>query len=223
MNKTTVSGFMFSALLVGCLGESSDTATPIERKLIDPRPTEGTSYLEFGLVGGDTPAGFVDFYIGDSVRADIIEHGDFIESDDEMFSMIRVPIGAVNEARRDGLAVLSLCDADSGALVRHQIVSAGFPGPSPGECVATSHVTRYEPGVIRMEVFAGGDGVFGGIVVGLREDGTLTAGAVVHARTPSACPEQMMARSPFDGFFGFWPAAAGELQNIGCALPPDLE
>lgn len=180
----------------------------------EPRPSaeeirNTLGYNEYVLTTAPAPPGFVDFYAGPKVLAEVADTGTFTPTDGKNWSLIRLPTRLVDRSRtQDDPVTMSLCDAANEVTLVHNWHDPSLDGPGTN-CTPGSYVVS---GYLRLEYQSGDPGVFGYAVVGTLPDGYLGrkpnghlyAGGLMEGLLPSQCPgDTSMAMS--DMMIGSFP------------------
>ncbi len=174
--------------MFGCDGASAggDATVEGEQDVSTAHPEEQLVWRELPLVTADTPAGYVDFYLGKEVSQEIARTGTFVPRGDVSYSMIRVPESIANLATTNPSPVtVSICDVSLGiVLVSYGVCDFCKTDTQGRNCTPWN---EEGDGYMRTVLRSGMPGLLGWVQIGRNEKGEPTAGAVVGGRLPSVC------------------------------------
>jgi len=152
-------------------------------------------FSQFSVPDGD----FVDFYYGEEVLRQYLSTGDFVPGPDVDYSLFHLPRFMVDAAQGTGAVVTwSLCDAQSGIRVFHQVAGPMWQA-SVGELRNCTPWVQHYDGRMTIEYQAGQEGVYGFAQVYVyppeqlafdAANSMLSAGVTVQAAMPSACGDE---------------------------------
>ncbi|MCB9683354.1 MAG: hypothetical protein H6733_17955 [Alphaproteobacteria bacterium] len=185
---------LVGAITVGLMGMGCGESDPDDPVAPTGGPSVALDELDFAEVAlqtPDTPAGFVDFYLGEAVVAEHAATGTFEPTEDKAYSRVRVPTAMLAQLVEQGEPVTwSLCDAAHGIELFHQAVAPIYRAPEGVRANCTPWVQEYD-GRMTIRYTSGQPGVFGRVVLHEDVEGRISVGAIMNGRLPAdqeACP-----------------------------------